>query len=569
MSETTNVVPSANYDDSNVSSLIGLQPVRHRPKFYLGSVEEAGLTHLAKEDFDNSIDELGLNPDNTYLRITMCRDLEKDTYQIIVRDTGRGMPISGHEADGTYKFVNLITRLHTSGKFDASAYDTSAGQFGVGLKATAGCSIHFRLIAHRPEGSASLSLYKGTFPEVPTFDMTPNAQTGTTSIFEPDPEIFVGISEYAMGGYVGIIALLKQYVFFNDYNIQFRILDRPVPSEIWEKMTIPEADAAVLALEEQAAVIWNSFTNDRTAWIRDYWNLSRNFTWQDSIRMSAGDKISGVYGAIKDVILKLYYIRNDRTGGCFAMVNNVPINHWGSDHLSCILAVLKRAIAPSIEEDAVKKFFLASYKMPLYIAVSVKYSGAEFGNATKSSFHDHVFREVYSSLLTSWFVTDPHGRKIVADYFALIAEDIKTRYLESLGDKTKSNDTRRLWAKLEHRNRFTDCGASKDRHLCELFLMEGESASGGADYDTEHQAIYVLGGKPINALKGSNGDRSQILAKAYRNEILSDIMTLINYDARDPDLTALNFGSVLITTDADKELFTYEQLLSSPGEISV
>lgn len=549
MTEQPNILPPSDYDESNVRTLSGLQPVRHKPKFYLGSVEAAGLTHLAKEDFDNSIDELGLNPLGALLRITMCRDVKNQTYQIIVRDTGRGMPIKGKEPDGSWKFVNLITKLHSSGKFDASAYETSAGQFGVGLKATAGCSFRFRLISHRPgnEGSASLSLYKGEHPDVPTWDPTPNTTTGTTSVFEPDPDIFVGIPEYAHDGYTGIINLLRQYVFFSTYNIQFRLIDKGLPDVVWEKASIKEADHILQSYEDEAPVIWDAFKNDPNAWIKDYWNLSRNFAWLAEIRMSPEEKASGAYGLLKDVILKFYYVKQDRTGGCFAMVNNVPINNWSSDHLSVVVSDLKKAMGEHIEDESVKKFFLSTYRLPLYIAASVKYSGAEFGNAVKDRFNDHVFRDIYNTLLTNWFHRED-GALIVKQYYDLLAEDINTRYLESLGDKMKTSDTRRLWARLNHRERFKDCGATKDRHLCELFLMEGESAK--SSYDPEHQATYTLGGKPLNAVKGTN-TRNEVLAKVFRDKILSDILTIINYDPRNPDVSKLNYGSVLFATDGD------------------
>lgn len=551
MSESTTPTPISDYNGSNIRSLSGLQAVRLRPKFYLGSVETAGLTHLAKEVFDNSVDELGLNPLHASLCITMCRDMEKGTFQIIVRDTGRGMPIDGVEKDGSYKFVNLMTKLHTSGKFDVDAYETSAGQFGVGIKATAGCSFHFRLISHRPEGSASLTLLRGEHPDVPTYDMTPNAVTGVTAAFEPDPEIFVGISDYGDNGYIGIITLLRQYVFFTRYNIQFRMINQPLPEELWSGLSIKEADACLLQYEQNAMVVWDAATNDPNSWIKDYWNLSRNFSWHTDIRMSPEEKLSGEYGNLKDVILKLYYVKHDRNGGCFAMVNNVPINNWGSDHLACIVATMKDAIAPYIEDLAMRKFFLQVYKIPLFVAVSVKYSGAEFGNAVKDRFNDHVFREIYTKLLTTWFKCSSAGTALISEYHKLIADDIHTRYMESLGDKMKTSDTRRLWARLNHRDRFTDCGATKDRHLCELFLMEGESAGGSSNYDTEHQALYTLGGKPLNAIKGTGGNRNEILKKVFDDKILSDILTIINYDPRNPDLTKLNYGAVLLSTDAD------------------
>ncbi len=543
MSENGPDIIAVLYDESSIISHERLQIIRGNPSKYLDDTELLGQTQTAKEGLDNSLDEIALLGLLGYFIVTLCRDRVRGTYQIIIRDNGRGIPL-GRDALNSSTFVDVITKPSTSGKFNQDAYAVSGGLFGQGLKEVAGFSYLCRVISHRAEASASLLVKQGNHSMVPEWDDTPNSSTGVTIVYEIDPTFFTGIAQYAETGYIGLIDLMQRYVFFRFYNMQFRISEEPIPEHFWLS-SIAEADQIVAAAEGSAATVWNSKTHDPEEWIKAHWKLARPFTWRREYRKPVPDN-----EGLRDFIIRLYYVKGDqKRGDCFSLVNNVPIITYDSDNIAVVINLLRHLLSLNISETTVKEFFLKDYKIPIFIATDIKYKGAKFTGSTKYAFRDVRFREIFRNEVAEWLAT-PDGQEVVASFYELIEDDIRFRYNESLGGKISLKEQGRLFIQLNYPKKYTPCNA-RDRSNTELFLVEGGSAGGSTGYDVENQAIYEMSGKSLNIIAYEGEPRTDLISRIMKNKIFQDILTIINYDLRKPDLRALNFKSCLIGVDAD------------------
>jgi DNA gyrase subunit B len=231
------------------------------------------------------------------------------------------------------------------------------------------------------------------------------------------------------------------------------------------------------------------------------------------------------------------------------MVNNVPISGMNSDHISVPFKLINEEVAFRIPDKAVEKFYRDQYKLPLFLAVDIKFEGAKFGGTTKETFRDPTFREIFRTELEEYFASDV-GKTLMDDYYTHIHEDIYTRYNESLGIKIIPKDRGRLALRLKRPDKFKDSG-DRNPNLGELFLVEGDSAGGSAGYDTANQAIYKLGGKPLNIVRYQGESRVALIDRMLSNDIYHDILTIIGYDLRSPNLNTLNFKNCLLMSDSD------------------
>ena len=217
------------YTEASIYTPTGLDYVRLRPTVFFPSTGIEGLLHAADEIIVNGIDEIALMPGRSgKLVVMLCVDAERGTYQMVVQDNGRGVPI------GDDKFLDSFTKRDTSAKFNSQAYQTSGGLYGQGAKATAGTSVHFRPITHRPERSASFYIHQGHLVGGVEFHNKAPVATGTTIIFEPDPFIFTtDIGLFSEEGQAHLITKMQKFCFFHQLNIEFawttgRYLDHAV-----------------------------------------------------------------------------------------------------------------------------------------------------------------------------------------------------------------------------------------------------------------------------------------------------------------------------------------------------
>lgn len=536
--------PSRDYSEEHIQTAEKLQHVRWRPTGYIVSTDTAGLVHIAQEPLANAIDELTNIGGKGFITVLMCHDSVRNTYQLVIKDTGRGVPIG--------KLMDSFTRLHTSAKFNTHAYRTSSGSFGIGAKATAGLSLYFRAITKRPEGIASIRVVRGEADNDLVVVNNAQIETGTVIVFEPDPTIFTDIEKFAETGYLELLLLIQKNCFFHPYNIEFKVHPIGLPVTIWEES--PDTALQILDsyIHEAPRLIFTERTYDRTGWIKSYWNITRPFVWTHEIRNTIPSQTNFL-----EYYIKLYYARFEE-GRRFGVVNDVPINDWRSDHISTVLDYLKTYFKPMIRDTAIRNFYVEMYKLPISIAVDVKYQGAEFTGTTKHAFTSKEFRVVYGGSLAVTF-SQPENNMCLQELFEHLYSDIEMKYNAQIGNITKAKDLNRLFTELKYPRKFHDCNTS-NRRQAELFIMEGDSAGSTSCRDAEYHAIYTIRGKPLNAVISPTG-LSQSRIELQKDYIYHDIIKLLGINPSKPNMEELNFGSLIIATDADSDGYHICELL--------
>lgn len=540
---------SGNYTEENIKTLEGLDHILARPTAYFNSTDVDGLIHQALEIITNSIDEIALKPEgDRHLKILLCVDAENETYQLVVSDNGRGLPIG--------KLLDSFTKLHTSGKFDTKAYATSGGLLGVGAKATAGTSNDLRAITHCPEGSASIRVHKGKSDNNLEYLPIPPLKTGMTVIFQPNPDVFQTDDIVLFAGSEGqkkLLLVLQKFCFFGHMSIEFRVHQTGLPDKIW---TIPLVEAEEIVQEywnsPDTRQIFNEADFNRFEWIRNYWGVTRPFTLsfytEDTFITQHATDLTREAKTRYEIWVHL--VKFDTIGGRFGMVNNLSIDDAKSTHISTVTDLIKLMVSNHIKDSSVRKFFLESYRIPLYLAVDVKYPGAQPAGMSKHAFISKAFKIVYNESLQKRFST-PEGITFISALYAELADDIESKYLiEETGiSKVKNQD--RLFEQFEGiSKRFFDC-STQDRRMTELFLVEGNSAGGGAEgRDSVTQGIYMLRGKPFNGII-SQDDLRQSVINIRNDRVYREILSITRINPAKFNKEDLYFSKILIMTDAD------------------
>jgi len=173
---------SKNYTSKDIKTLDGIEAIRTRPGMYIGTIDQDGIHHLILEVISNSIDEY-LNQYGTKVVIETNGDL------ITVQDDGRGIPL-GKTDKNTKTLKDIVTSLHSGGKFGQGGYSVSGGLHGIGLTAVNALSKDFIIISSRENKIATLRARKGNIIEYKVEDDKNQKETGTVIMFKPDPEIF-------------------------------------------------------------------------------------------------------------------------------------------------------------------------------------------------------------------------------------------------------------------------------------------------------------------------------------------------------------------------------------------
>jgi DNA gyrase subunit B len=523
---------SIKYDENSITTVEKLEHVRLRPTGYVTDVEVMGQWHILKELIDNSIDELEMMGTAGKLTLCMCRS-PKGRYQMIVQDNGRGVPIG--------KLLKVFTVLHTSGKFDTDSYLTSSGLFGVGSKATAGLSKHFRALTFRPDGVGDLYVQDGIAPDDIRIWKKNNTSSGTTIIYEPDPTIFKRIGEFSESGYNQIISLLEKFNLFSSYQIEFYIYNQILDDSFWELPTKDTINVICNILNKGKLIYNNIDKSNPDEYLKEYFNVLRPWAWQHRVTRSImEDRKLGF-----DILI--YGVKYEQIGGHLALINSVPIDDPKSSHITAFHNTIKRNLVKYIGDKDISKYFLQTYKLPIFFAMNIKYSGAELTGTTKHSFSSSefslLFGKVFSELLDS--STDK-----MSQLYELLKEDINSKYVQFTTGTTKvESNSKRLMLSLNHPTKFNDCSTS-DRSKAELFLTEGDSANSNEGRNSEFQASYSLRGKPFNAITDKEHVQTSML-NVRKNAIFEDIITILGLSPNQTDFSNLRYGKVFIMADAD------------------
>jgi len=507
----------ANYSASNITVLEGLEAVRKRPAMYIGDVGVKGLHHLIWEVVDNSIDEALAGYCDT-IKVTVNED-----NSIQVEDNGRGIPTDMHEKEKRSALEVVMTVLHAGGKFDKDTYKVSGGLHGVGVSCVNALSSVLHTTVYR-EGQIFEQEYHRGVPQYPVRVIGKSDRTGTTQHFKPDDEIFTLTTEY---NYETIAARLRELAFLN-----------PGITIILED--VREKDEA---------------GNARTDTFLSEGGLREFVEYIDSTREKLIPSPIYIENEKSDIPVQVALSYNTSfSENLVSYVNNIN-THEGGTHV----AGFRRALTRTLKNYADKSGLLEKVKIEingedfregLTAVISVKVAEPQFegqtktklGNSEAMGYVDTAVGEV----LNNYLEEHPREAKLIVNKVVLAAQarHAARKAREMVQRKNVLSGTG-LPGKL------ADC-SSTDPGICELYLVEGDSAGGSAKQgrDRNFQAILPLRGKILNVEKAQEH-------KIYENEEIKNMITALGVsfgtqeDSKALNMTKLRYHKVIIMTDAD------------------
>ena len=507
---------STEYSADSIQVLEGLEAVRKRPSMYIGDTSEKGLHHLVYEVVDNSIDE-ALAGYCTYIDVVINED-----NSITVTDDGRGIPVDIHEKEGKSALEVVLTVLHAGGKFDKGTYKVSGGLHGVGVSCVNALSTYLKAEVRR-NGKVHMQEFSCGKPlhDVQVIDNT--NKTGTTISFKPDGSIFT-VTEYK---YDILATRLRELAFLNA-GITLRLTDKRV-------------------LKEDGSFKSEVFHSDEglKEFVR-YIDRSKEKLIPDVIHI-----VTEKQGIPVEVALTYNTSYNESV---FSYVNDINTIEGGT-HLAGFRRGLTRTLKKYAEdskllEKAKVEIQGDDFREGLTAVISIKVAEPQFEGQTKTKLgNSEVTGAVDMAIgeaLGYYLEEHPKEAKIIVDKVILAAQARHAaRKARELVQRKSPLTGGGLPGKL------ADC-SSKDAAICELFLVEGDSAGGTAKQgrDRNFQAILPLRGKILNVEKAMDH-------KIFESEEIQNIYRAMGVtvgtedDPKALNMEKLRYHKVIIMTDAD------------------
>ncbi|KYG72997.1 DNA topoisomerase (ATP-hydrolyzing) subunit B [Roseivirga echinicomitans] len=504
------------YSAVNIQVLEGLEAVRKRPAMYIGDIGVKGLHHMIWEVVDNSIDEALAGHCDT---ITVT--IEEDN-SVIVTDNGRGIPTDMHEKEGRSALEVVMTVLHAGGKFDKDTYKVSGGLHGVGVSCVNALS-SMMLVTVERGGLEFQQEYSIGIPKYPVKQTGKSDRTGTTVHFKPDDSIFT-VLEYK---YETVAGRLRELSFLNA-GITITLTDKRDKDD--EGNFIGEVFHSEGGLKEFV----------------EYLDATREKLIEEPIY------IENIKGEVPVQVAMSY--NTSYAENVVSYVNNINTIEGGT-HVSGF----RRALTRTLKSYADKSGLLDKIKIDitgddfregLTAIISVKVQEPQFEGQTKTKLgNNDVMGAVESAVgetLQYYLEENPRAAKTIVQKVILAAQarHAARKAREMVQRKNVLSGTG-LPGKL------ADC-SEKDPALCELYLVEGDSAGGSAKQgrDRNFQAILPLRGKILNVEKAQEH-------KIYDNEEIKNMITALGVsfgteeDEKALNMTKLRYHKVVIMTDAD------------------
>ncbi len=504
------------YNENNIQVLEGLEAVRKRPAMYIGDVSTKGLHHLVYEVVDNSIDE-ALAGYCDQIDVIIHADNSVTTI-----DNGRGIPTGLHEKENRSALEVVMTVLHAGGKFDKGSYKVSGGLHGVGVSCVNALSSKLEATVYR-EGKTFYQAYACGKPQKPVEVIGESDKNGTKVTFIPDYSIFI-VSEY---DYSILSSRLRELAYLNK-GITLTITD--------ERNKDEEGDFITDTFYSENGL--GDFIN--------YLDANREKLMPEAISME-GEKNN------TPIEISMQY-NTSFAENLHSYVNNIN-THEGGTHL----AGFRRGLTRTLKSYAEKTGMLAKLKFDisgddfregLTAIISCKVAEPQFEGQTKTKLGNSdvmgAVDQMVSEALSNYLEEHPKEARIIVNKVILAA--------------TARHAARKARELVQRKNVLTGSGlpgkladcSERDPALCEIYLVEGDSAGGTAKQgrDRKFQAILPLRGKILNVEKAMQH-------KIFESEEIKNMFQAMGIsigteeDSKALNLAKLRYHKIIIMTDAD------------------
>ena len=498
-----------NYDASDIQVLEGLEAVRKRPGMYIGTTDVKGLHHLVWEIVDNAIDE-ALAGFCTHIEITIHND-----NSITVVDNGRGIPVAVHPKTGISTVETVYTVLHAGGKFGGGGYKVSGGLHGVGASVVNALSSWVEVKVQREGKIYECKFANGgkTTQKLTEIGICSQEETGTTVTFKPDPEIF----DTDIYDYETLKVRTRELAFLNK-GLRLTLTDERGEGK---KDTF-------------------MYEGGISEYVK-YLNKSKTPIQEEIIHLEGEE--NGVY-----LEVAMQY-NSGYSESIYSFVNNIN-THDGGTHEEGVRRALTRIINSYAKKNNILKekddpLTGEDVKEGLTMIVSCKHPNPQFEGQTKGRLGNSEVRKIADSVFAGGFerylMENPEQARLIVDKTMTAARArVAAKRARELTRRKGDLDPINFGGKL------VDC-KDKDPSVCEIFLVEGDSAGGSAikGRDSMTQAILPLRGKILNVEKAR-------LDRALSNEEIRTIITAFGTGIGDEfDLSKLRYHKIIIMTDAD------------------
>lgn len=507
----------SNYSADNIQVLEGLEAVRKRPSMYIGDTGAKGLHHLVYEVVDNSIDEALAGYCDT-INVTIHKG-----NSVTVEDNGRGIPTGINTKEKKSALEIVMTVLHAGGKFDKDTYKVSGGLHGVGVSCVNALSTHVITVVHR-EGKIFTQEYERGKPLFDVKTIGVSDRTGTIQTFQPDPEIFTQTTEYK---YDTLATRLRELAFLNK-GIRLTLTDER-------------------ATDEDGKYVSEVFYSEG--------GLKEFVKYLDGTRTPLIAEPIYVEGTKQGIPVELALQYNDTySENVFSYVNNINTIEGGT-HVAGFRMGLTRTLKGYAEKEGLLKNVKVDisgddFREGLTAIISVKVAEPQFEGQTKTKLGNSevsgAVNVAVGEILTNYLEENPkEARMIVQKVILAATARAAARKAREMVQRKNVMSGSGLPGKL------ADC-ANSDPSLCELFLVEGDSAGGTAKQgrNREYQAILPLRGKILNVEKAMEH-------RIYENEEIKNMFTALGVsigtpeDDKELNITKLRYHKIVIMTDAD------------------
>ena len=494
------------YDASQIQVLEGLEAVRKRPGMYIGSTSSSGLHHLVYEIVDNSIDE-ALAGYCTHIEVSI------EPGDIIrVSDNGRGIPVDIQEQTGKSALEVVFTVLHAGGKFGGGGYKVSGGLHGVGASVVNALSEWLVVQVHKDGKIHEMRFSRGDIvEEIHVIGETDH--TGTTVRFKPDPEMF----DDTVYDYEILHTRMREQAFLNG----------------GLKITLEDLREGQ---QQRDSMCYEGGIREFVSWL----NKHKTPIHEDVIYLS---------GSKSDAIAEIAMQYNDGfSENLISFANDIHTPEGGMHETGFKTALTRVINAYGQKNNIIKgddKVSGEDVREGISAVISVKLPEAQFEGQTKQKLGNAYIRTLVDSIvneqLTEYFEEHPSAAKAILDkaMMANRAREAARKARESVRRKT-GLESGQMPDKLQGCN-------ERDPSLCEIYIVEGDSAAGSAiqGRDSRFQAILAMWGKMLNVEK-ARAD------KIYGNDKLYPLIVALGAGIGDEfNIDKLRYHKIIIMADAD------------------